>query len=294
MNAPLTEEQKIEARNKAETKRVFDNIKADVVEPGKDDEAKEKKDENAKTDDENVDDTTKEDIEEKEIKEEVDENKEKIEEHEKTEEELKEEIENAETQKEKEKFQKRLNREVARRKELETKLAAAEAQLAAKPDATLTEEEVARRSEALATQKEAQRDFIKTSNRLFDEAEKLDAKLETKVKDLADDIGAIPSMLVSILGDFKHGARVLNHLVNDHEEAQKYYEMSVRQPVKAAAELKELELKLAPKPKLPSKVQVNEPVGAGNRVQPAREHMGQSMEEWVRTRNARLKAEGKG
>lgn len=284
-------DEEIKAARKAENKRIFDSIKTDVVTPGEDDENKDKKKEEIKEEKiEKSEEVVEEVSKEEEI---VDTNEEKIEEHETNEEELKDKIENAANEKERDKFQKRLNREVAKRKTLEEENTALKAQLAAKPDAALTEEEVEKRSQTKAQQLSAQRDFVKTSNRLFDEAEKLDKDFDKKVKDMADDIGPIPSVVIGIIGDFKRGDLVLKYFADNHEEAEEYFDTAIKQPIKAAAQLKELEVKLTPKVAAKSKVKVNEPVTPTGGAAPVRENMTQSMDDWVKTREARLKREGK-
>ena len=144
-------------------------------------------------------------------------------------------------------LQKRLDKETGSKKDLNKELAAARTALEAKQaegEVILTEEEVERRSEEKAARKVAEKEFVATCNRLFDDAVKIDKQFKNKVDAMAEDIGAIPSMMIGILGDIDNGAAVLSYLTNNVEEAEEIYTKSAP---KMAIELAKLSTKLTTK-----------------------------------------------
>lgn len=213
---------------------------------------------------------------------------------EKTAEELAAEKEAADKTAAKDKIQRRIDREVAKRKDAERRLSEAEAKLSAKPDSekVLTADDVQTEAKRLAEAEIAQRDFNNSCNRLADAAGKIDKDFQKKVKDMADDIGQIPGVMIGILDDLDNGGDVLSHLVNNTDEAETLYRLS---PVKMGVQLAKLSNKLAdaakPKPKAVSRVpKPNEPLGGGSRsaVPALRDNM--SMDEFVAVRNRQIAA----
>lgn len=163
-------------------------------------------------------------------------------------------------------LQKRLDKETGSKKDLNKELATAKAALEAKQadgDVVLTEEEVERRSEEKANRKIVEQEFVKACNRIFDGAVKVDKQFKVKVDAMAEDIGAIPSIMIGILDDIDNGAAVLSYLTNNVDEAEDVYKLS---PAKMAIELVKISTKIGtPKPKAISKVPApNEPIGGGS------------------------------
>ncbi len=242
--------------------------------------------------DENNDDKGDEgEKEEKEL-----ENKEAIEESEKTEEELEAEKAEAKTAAEKAKFQRRIDREVAKREALKDENEELRRQLAAKAEAgdkVLTEEDVDKEAQKRAEFIAAQKEFVKSCNDLYEDASKIDKNFETKVNELADDIGPIPSRMIGILHDeIENGAAVLNYLCDNHDEAEKIYNMS---PDKMGIELYKVGVKLIPKKEVKQVSKVpppNDPIRANGRTTiPLNDKM--TDKEWIDRRNADLRARGR-
>lgn len=255
--------------------------------------------ENKKEDEEKDDDKSGEVAEgdEVETEKEIEENKEEIETSEKTEEELKEEKEAATTQAAKDKIQKRIDREVKRRKELETENKELKRQLAEKPagETALTEEDVEARSERKAAEKVARNEFVKASNKLADDAVKIDKDALKKIDDMCDDIAPIPSVMIGILSDLDNGSDVLVHLANNHEIYEEIEALKDR-PIQMSVKLTKLSAKIEaekkPKPKPISKVPApNEPLAGGNKgtsTEITANDDKLSAKDWINKRNADL------
>lgn len=222
---------------------------------------------------------TKEEVEveaKEEDKEEVDnsgkveaesETKEEIEAAEKTEEDLEAEKAAAKTDKEKAQWQRKIDKQVAKRKTLEEEVIALKAQLAAKEtgEGKFTEEDVKKEAKRIAEETINERDFVNASNRLADDAEKVDKDFMKKMKLVAEDVAPIPGHMIGILDDLKkkNGGQVLSHLIDNPDL---YEEMITLSPLKASAKLVELSIELAAKAepvkkKLSNLPPPNEPLG---------------------------------
>lgn len=155
-----------------------------------------------------------------------------------------------------EKLKKRIGKTTAEKTEIKQKLDASEAKLSAKPDSekVLTEKDVDDLAERKANAKISERDFVNACNKIFDDGVKVTGLkadvFEAKVKEMTDDIGAIPPAMVVALEDLDNPGAVLNMLTEDTDLAEKIYIMP---PIKMGVELAKLAGKLAAKPKKPVK-----------------------------------------
>lgn len=164
-----------------------------------------------------------------------------------------------------ERIQRRIDKAVAGQRAAEAEVARMKALLDAKPpEEKLTKEEVEARAEALANEKlktkeveRLQKEFNEACDKLQKEAIKLDDKFMTKVVDMSEELGAIPSRIIGILSDLDNGAEVLKLMADDIDEAEKLYDLQNR-PEKLAIAIMRISDKLAaakrPKPKDISKV----------------------------------------
>lgn len=173
------------------------------------------------------------------------------EEGEKTPEQLAKEKAEATTKKEKDRIQRRIDREVAKRKAAETELAALKAKVEASGEGSLTQEEANSFAEAKAKEIVAQKEFIDTCNKLFEDAVKIDKDFKVKVDDMADDVGPIPGDMIGVLSDLDNGGKVLTHLADNPDEYENLFAMT---PLKRAVALTRLSDRLKPAKKPVSKV----------------------------------------
>lgn len=188
-------------------------------------------------------------------------------------------------------LQKRIDKKSGSEKQLQKQLDDLKAQLEAKQAAgetVLTEEDVNTRAERLAAERLAEREFTRACNKLAEAATKIDKEFDTKVKDMGEEIGPIPSVMIGILEDLDNGGAVLAHLVNNVDDAEELYALPLP---KMSLRLAKLSEKLAAKPKREiSKVPApNEPVTHG-RVQPAFDPRNTKMDtkEWIEKRNQQV------
>ncbi len=212
---------------------------------------------------------------------------------EKTEEELEAELAAAKTQKDKERIQRRIDKEVGKRKELERKVADLEKKLEAKTTEegeTLTREDLEKEAENIASRKILEKEFTAACNRLADAAKKIDKDFDSKVKILAEDIGPIPSQMIGILDDLDNGGAILNHLVNNVDDAEEIWSLS---PARMAVRLAKLSATLAEQAKKDKEKKLSkvpeppEPLGGGART-PTVLTGKESMAEFVRIRNQQV------
>lgn len=219
---------------------------------------------------------------------EVEENIEKIEEVQKTEEELETEKAEAKSAKEKERIQKRIDKEVAKRKVLETENAELKRKLASKPDdeKTLTEDDVESRAEKKAEEKAMQRQFANACNTLFKEAVKTDKDFKKKIDAIAEDVSPIPPVMIAVLEDIDNGGAVLSHLANNEDDYERIYELS---PAKMAVEIAKISNKIETEKKKPKPIsKVPPPLETlnGGRQTSNEVTSNDSMEEYVKKRMA--------
>ena len=177
-------------------------------------------------------------------------------EEQKKEREAKEKIE-AKAQRKQERMQRRIDKAVAAQRNAETEIAKLKAQLEANPDQKLTAEEIEAKAEAKAKQKLAEKEledlqakFDKDCEILSKAATKADKDFNTKINDIAEDVGPIPSFMIGILSDLDNGGEVLAHIANDDELAEEIWAMK---PAKMTRRIVEISNKLEAAKKPPKK-----------------------------------------
>lgn len=186
-------------------------------------------------------------------------------------------------------LQKRIDKKSGSEKTLQKQIDALQVQLEAKQaegEAVLTETDVQTRAERLAADKVAEREFTRACNKLASDANKIDKDFDTKVKDMGEEIGPIPSAMIGILEDLDNGGAVLAHLVNNVEDMEEIYALPLP---KMSLRLAKISEKLAAKPrKAISNVPApNEPVTSGKVTVPFDpKNTKVPMDEWVAKRNA--------
>lgn len=195
-----------------------------------------------------------------------------------------------------ERIQKRIDTEVAARKTLETENARLKAQLEADPDKKLTPEQIESRANEIAATRLAERNakelqdaFDNSCEKLAKDATKIDKEFNTKVHEMAEMFGPIPSFAIGILDDLENGGEVLAFLANDEDEAELMYELKDK-PAKLAKVLVKLSDKLLEekKPKVKSLSRVPNPIKPvnGTRIQNNTITGKESTDEYVRKRIA--------
>lgn len=171
-------------------------------------------------------------------------------------------------------LQKRIDKQTGTNKTLEKELNDAKTKLEAKladGEVGLTEDDVEKRAEEKAAIKTAEREFTSACNRLADGATKIDKDFAVKVNAMSEDIGKIPSQMIGILDDLDNGPAVLTHLVNNVEDAEEIYGLSIPKMSIKLAKLSEKlitenknkknkEISNVPKP--------NAPIGGGSATPP--------------------------
>lgn len=209
-------------------------------------------------------------------------------ESEKTPEQLAKEKAEATTKKEKDRIQRRIDREVAKRKAAETELATLKAKVEANGEGSLTQEEANVLAEQKAKEIVAQKEFVDTCNKLFDDAVKIDKDFKAKVDDMADDVGPIPGDMIGALNDLENGGKVLTHLADNPEKYEELYNMP---PLKRAIALTKLSIELKPAKKPVSKVPApNEKVHGSSRTNTESTVITgkESMKDYVAKRNKQI------
>lgn len=247
----------------------------------------------------NKDKENNEDEEEEEPEGEEEDDEEDEEENE-TEDEKKERLAKEKEDRKNARIQKRIDRLTAENGNKDAEIERLRKQLEEKPVEGLTEEEVERRAaikaEELAKQKEIesdQRRFNKDSNKLFNDAVKVDKEFKTKIDEVAEDAGLIPAQMVVVLADLdnENGGEVLAHLANDPDEYEVIINLS---PAKMSQRIIRLsdKLKSEKKSATPRRERSNapppiEPVDDGhrNRGNILPKDPTKNMEEYVRIRN---------
>lgn len=175
--------------------------------------------------------------------------------------EAKEKIE-AKAKRKDERMQRRIDNAVAEREAAKTEIARLKAQLEANPDKKLTPEEIETRAEAIAAKKVADKQladiqtaFVESCDKLQAEAKKVDKDFDTKIGDIAADLGPIPSFMIGVLDDFDNGGEVLAFIAGDDEVAEKIWSLS-KSPAKMTKALVDISNKLA-EAKKPAKKQIS-------------------------------------
>lgn len=190
-------------------------------------------------------------------------------------------------------LQRRVGKTAGEKAELAKQLKAAQDALTAK-DAEgdkFTKEDVKREAELIAKRTQLKNDFVNDCNKLDREAKKINPKFGEQVKEMADDLGPIPTEMIGILADLDNGAAVLNYLTNNVEDAEDIYKLSVG---KMSARLAKIGLKLEaeakPKPKQHSKVPPpNKEIDGSNRGTDTIVLLdNEPMENWVEKRNRQI------
>lgn len=160
---------------------------------------------------------------------------------EETEEELEaaeKEKEAATTDKERQKAQKRIDRLTAKNKEYEAELAALKREneeLKSTTDKKLTEEDVNKAADIKAAQKA----FDNMCNKMFDDAEKLNKNFAKLVEENTKLIGPIPAPLIHMMDDLENGGAILNHLMENEDEAEEIYKLSMAKAATRLAKISE-------------------------------------------------------
>lgn len=192
-----------------------------------------------------------------------------------------------------ERIDRRIAKLTAEKKAAEKAVADLQAKLQAQIDESgekLSPEDVKKEAERLANEQLIQREFTAACNRLADNAKKesglTQKAFDEKVNAMADEIGAIPTAIIGILDDLDNGASVLNHLMNNIDEAEEIWALN---PAKMALRLAKISDKVAeakkPKPKQISKVP--DPVEAinGGNTSPQVLSDKMPMDQWMKLRN---------
>lgn len=242
------------------------------------------------TEDDNDNEIEKEEIEEKKEDETEEVEKEAKEVDEKTDE-IKDEVDEK-SKKQQERFERRLSKEVAKRKELETRLNEAITRLESKKEdgeETYTRADAEKLGKQLALQEQFQRDFDNACIRLQEGSRKIDKTFDTKVKVMADELGPIPTQMIGVLDDLENGPVVLNHLVNNIDDAETIYKSS---PAKMALELAKLSTKLTAKKEVRAISKVpnpNDTLGGNNKGSTTTLSDKDDMDTWMQKRNEQVK-----
>lgn len=172
-----------------------------------------------------------EEVTTEEVAEAIEENEEELEAAEK-------EKEAATTEKEKAKVQKKIDRLHAKNKEYEETIASLKREneeLKSTTDKKLTEEDVNKAAEAKANQKA----FDNMCNKMFDDAEKLNKNFAKLVEDNTKLIGPIPAPLIHMMDDLENGGAILNHLMENEDEAEEIYKLSMAKAATRLAKISE-------------------------------------------------------
>lgn len=208
------------------------------------------------------------------------------------------EKEAAKAQRKQDRTQRRIDRLTAEKRAAEAEVAKLKAQLEANPDQKLTPEEIEAKAEALAEKKakekeiaDLQMQFDADCEKLAKAANKIDKQFDTKINELADDLGRIPSFMIGVLADMDNGGEVLAHIANDDELAEDIWKAK---PAKMTRLLVEISTKLADAKK-PAKKQISKVPDPGTQVKPTRvqsntltEADAKNMDSYVRKRQAMM------
>lgn len=267
-------------------------------------EVEQEENENEQEEEDNEED--KEDEEESE--EEVEEKKEETAEQ-KAEREKQEKIA-AKAKRKQDRMQARIDEATAAKKAAEAEVARLKAQLEADPDKKLSPEEIERLAEEKAEKrlqeanlKKLQEDFDADCDKLRKAAKAIDKDFDSKVEEMAETFGAIPSFMIGVLSDLNNGGEVLAYLANDEDEAERIYDLK-KKPAVMAKELAMISLKLEdakkPKKKEISKVKAIDPVknnggrsdGSTVITEADTKDMNRYVEKRIAQRNAQRKARG--
>lgn len=197
-------------------------------------------------------------------------------------------------------IQKRIDRLTAENGNKDKEIERLKAQLKEQPVEGLTEEEVERRAAAKAEQalkdkqaKDAEADFDKRNQGLYEAAKKADKAFENNVMELAEELnGVFPRELVYVLTDLdnENGGEVLSYLAlpDNVEEAVDILKLPptkmMNKLIRISDKLKETKKAARKKSAVAAPI---EPVGEGNKRQRnvLPPNPTQNIDEWVRIRN---------
>lgn len=216
------------AAAEAQRKEIAESIK---VADKEDDQDKDK--EGDKEND--SDDTDKGDDNKDDAKDGDEKDKEDDDDKEETEDEKASKLVKAKEDRAKERMQKRINRVTAEHELTKAENEELKKQLAAKKVEGLTEEEVNARAKKLADDMvreretvNAQKQFEKDCDKLAEEALKIDKKFNAKINEMAQEVAAIPSIMIGILADLdnENGGAVLNYLSDNVDEYEDIHTLS--------------------------------------------------------------------
>ncbi len=282
--------------NKTAAELEREEIALTELPPSKDKEAKDdKSDTDDKGDNKESETAEAEADDSKEEKEEVEEQEEAEETPEEKAIREADEAANAETKSKRqvERMQKRIDTLTAKTRTTEAENAELKKLLDAKKEdgtLTLTEEEVERRAELKAQEKVANRQFEKAVTSLANGANALDKEFNKNIKNVTDEIGLLPPVMIGILEDLesehtgkKVGSEVLVYLSKNIDDYEDVFGLSEG---KMALKLQSIANKITKKAAKPvSRVPApNSPIGGG-RVSTAL-HDSMSDDEWIRKREA--------
>lgn len=216
----------------------------------------------------------------------------------------------AKAKRKQDRMQARIDEATAAKKAAEAEVARLKAQLEADPDKKLSPEEIERLAEEKAEKrlqeanlKKLQEDFDADCDKLRKAAKAVDKDFDSKVEEMAETFGAIPSFIIGVLSDLNNGGEVLAYLANDEDEAERIYDLK-KKPAVMAKELAMISLKLEdakkPKKKEISKVKAIDPVknnggrsdGSTVITEADTKDMNRYVEKRIAQRNAQRKARG--
>lgn len=158
---------------------------------------------------------------------------------------------------------------------------------------TLTEEEVERRAELKAEAKVVQNAFNRAVKNLATDANKLDKEFQKNIKDVTDEAGLLPPVMIGILEDLetddgkKIGPEVLVYLSKNLDAYEDVVDLSEG---RMALKLKAIADKISKKsPKPISRTPApNTPINPNRVTTPLNDKM--SDDEWIAKRNAEISA----
>lgn len=207
----------------------------------------------------------------------------------------------------KERMQKRINRVTAEHELTKAENEELKKQLAAKKVEGLTEEEVNARAKKLADDMvreretvNAQKQFEKDCDKLAEEALKIDKKFNAKINEMAQEVAAIPSIMIGILADLdnENGGAVLNYLSDNVDEYEDIHTLSegrmtaklirLSDKIKADTEKAIAEAKAKAKKEKSNVPAPITPVNEGRDVRTANalpNEPTKNIDDWVRVRN---------
>lgn len=180
----------------------------------------------------------------------------------------------AKAQRKQDRMQRRIDESVAARNKAEEEVARLKAQLEANPELKLTAEEVETRANAIAAKKIQDKEiaditakFQNDCDALQKDAKKIDKDFDSKIDDVAEQFGPIPSFMIGVLTDLDNGPEVLAHFANDEDFAEGIYKASPAKMTKMLVEVsnKLIEAKKKPRKEISKVEEPIEPVSGASR-----------------------------